>query len=276
MGLLDGITLGLGGVALVAVAVVAAVARRAFHERIETLKQSLEQAPTALEERNDLPPEVLALARKLGVPKGECSRLVRLTQSGEMWLKPHSKPLAFTAQQIIAVAEVGFLWRARFRLAGVSMQIIDYLVGGEGGLQGRLLDVFPVVSMTGGEAMFRGEAMRYLGELMWNPEAILFNKALDWRVINARTLAVATGDGARRCEVRLLLNETEDMIGMEATDRPRQVGRGVTDCPWFGRGGDYEMIAGRRIPTRAEVGWIIDGAEFIYWRGRIESWSLEV
>jgi hypothetical protein len=50
----------------------------------------------------------------------------------------------------------------------------------------------------------------------------------------------------------------------------------VTDCPWFGRGGDYEMIAGRRIPTRAEVGWIIDGAEFIYWRGRIESWSSEV
>ena len=82
LGLLDGITLGLGGVALVAVAVVAAVARRAFHERIETLKQSLEQAPTALEERNDLPPEVLALARKLGVPKGECSRLVRLTRAG--------------------------------------------------------------------------------------------------------------------------------------------------------------------------------------------------
>ena len=89
MGLLDGVTLGLGGVALVALAVVAAVARRAFYERIVTLKQSLEQVPMAPEERNDLPPEVLALARKLGVPKGECSRLVRLTQSGEIWLKPH-------------------------------------------------------------------------------------------------------------------------------------------------------------------------------------------
>jgi hypothetical protein len=138
-----------------------------------------------------------------------------------------------------------------------------------------LLGAVPVVSMTGGDAAFRGEAMRYLRELMWNPDGILFNEALDWRVINAGTLAVATGEGARRCEVRLLLNGTGDMIGMEATDRPRQIDSGVTDCHWFGRGGDYQTIAGRRIPTRAEVGWIIDRVEFIYWRGRIESWSLE-
>jgi hypothetical protein len=274
MGSLSIVTLGLGGVALIAV--VTAVARRAFLGRIEALERSLEQAPTAPEERTDLPPDVFTLVRRLSVSAGESSRLVRLTQSGEMWLKPGSKPSAFTAQQIIAVAEVGFLWRARFRLAGVSMQIIDYLVHGEGGLQGCLLDALPVVSMTSGDATFRGEAMRYLSELMWNPDGILFNKALEWRVINARTLAVATGEGARRCEVRLLLNEAGDMIGMEATDRPRQVGGGVIDCPWFGRGGNYQSIDGRRIPTRAEVGWIIDGVEFIYWRGRIESWSLEV
>jgi hypothetical protein len=87
-----------------------------------------------------------------------------------MWLKPHSKPLPFTAQQVIAVAEVGFLWRARFRLAGVSLQIIDYIIGGEGGLEGRLLDVFPLVKVSGGDAMFRGEAMRYLAELRRRPE----------------------------------------------------------------------------------------------------------
>jgi hypothetical protein len=34
-------------------------------------------------------------------------------------------------------------------------------------------------------------------------------------------------------------------------------------------------VNGRRIPTRGEAGWIVDGAEFIYWRGGIVSWSLE-
>jgi hypothetical protein len=52
-----------------------------------------------------------------------------------MWLKPGSKPLAFEARQSIAVTEGGFLWRARFGVAGVPLQIIDYLVGGEGGLE---------------------------------------------------------------------------------------------------------------------------------------------
>ena len=73
-----------------------------------------------------------------------------------MWLKPGSNPLSFTAQQTIAVADVGFLWRARFRMAGTLMQIIDYLVGGEGGLQERLVGALPVVSISGGDATFRG------------------------------------------------------------------------------------------------------------------------
>jgi hypothetical protein len=137
-------------------------------------------------------------------------RSVRLTQIGYLRLKPGSKAVDFSAAQIMSVVEVGFLWRAWFRMAGVSMQIIDYVVGSEAGLEGRLLSSVPVVRMTGSDAMFRGEAMRYLAELMWNPDAILFNPQLTWRVLDARTLAVATGEGARRCEVRLILNEDGD------------------------------------------------------------------
>jgi hypothetical protein len=53
--------------------------------------------------------------------------------------------------------------------------------------------------------------------------------------------------------VRLSLDEAGDIIGMEADDRPRQDGHVVQPCPWFGRGGDYRTIGGRRIPTRAEA-----------------------
>ncbi|MGP0095265.1 MAG: DUF6544 family protein [Xanthobacteraceae bacterium] len=269
------VALGLGGGALIAV-VFAAAARRAFLGRIETLQRSMEQAPRAFVARTDLPPEVLALARRLGVADDAGGRVVRLTQSGEMWLKPWSKPLAFTALQTFAVAEVGFLWQARFQaMAGVSMLIIDYLVGGKAGLEGRLLGVLTLVRVADSDAAFRGEAMRYLAELMWNPDALLFNTRLHWRVIDACTLAVATGNGARRSEVRLILDEAGDPVRAEADDRPRSEGRGFTECPWFGRSADYRTVGGRRIPTNAEAGWIINGVEFIYWRGRVESWSRE-
>lgn len=264
------------GFALSSALFVAAVCvRHGFLARINGLRRRIERAPKALGRRTDLPPEVIALARRLGASGNSCGRLVRLTQSGEMRLKPSAKSLAFKAEQIISVAEVGFIWQARFKIAGLPMQIVDYLVGGEGGLQGRLFDTLPVVASTDADATIRGEAMRYLGELMWNPDAILFNPQPDWCVIDSRTLGISIGSGARRCEVRLTLNEAGDPVGMEADDRPRQDGGSLTVCPWFVRGGDYRPMHGRRLPTDGVAGWRLDGIEFIYWRGRIESWSIE-
>lgn len=272
MGSLLLLALGLGGAALGGVAL---FTRANFLRRVDQLQRSLEQKWDAPPSRADLPPEVVALALRLGVPAGARGRLVRLTQSGEMWLKPGAKPLAFTAQQTFAIAKVGFLWQAWFRIGGPQMLVVDYLVEGEGGLEGRLLSAFPIVRVIGGDITFRGEAMRYLAELMWIPDALLFNPQLEWRVIDARTLAVATGNGARRSEVRIILDDAGDPVRAHADDRPRADGRVITTCPWFTRGTDYRSIGGRRIPMRGEAGWILDGIEFIYFRGRIESWSLE-
>lgn len=262
-----------GAVLLVGVA----IARYAIRRIVAALRHALEQAPIAQTARTDLPREIFALARRLGACDDRPVRLVHLTQRGEMWFKPGAKALRFTARQIIAVTGVGFLWRAQFWLRGVSMQIVDYLVDGEGGLRGWLFGVFPVLDLTGGESMFRGEAMRYLVEAtLWAADAILLNPELDWRVIDGSTLAVATGPGSRRCEVRLMLDEAGDPIRFEADDRPRQDRGEIIPTPWFGRCSHYQTFQGRRIPTTAEVGWILDGVEFVYWRGRIESWSLEV
>jgi len=174
--------------------------------------------------RTDLPVEVLGLARRLGTSG---SGLVRLTQRGEMWQKPSSKPLSFDAEQTIATSQIGFQWRARFVIRGVPMLVIDYTISNEAGLEGRLLSALPLVRMTGTDTMFRGEAMRYLAELMWNPDALLFNRQLHWHVLDTKTLVVATGSGARQCEVRLTLDEAGDLVSIQADDRPLQEGHNV-------------------------------------------------
>jgi hypothetical protein len=48
--------------------------------------------------------------------------------------------------------------------------------------------------------------------MMWNPDAILFNSHLQWRIANSRTLSVAAGDGPRRCEIQLLLDQSGDAV----------------------------------------------------------------
>lgn len=267
-------------VAIVLVAVAFAVAivlgrRRAFLRHVQLLQSRLEQSHEVGATPAVLPDVVINLSRHL-VGQSKPGRLVRLTQRGQMWMKPRSHPTAFTAQQTISLGEVGFLWQARLAgPAGLSIHVIDYLVGENAGLEARLLGAIPVARMTDTDAAFRGEAMRYLAELIWAPDAILSNPLLEWRVLDARTLAVAVGAGNRRGEVRLILDQRGDVARIEADDRPRTVGNAIQACPWFGRASDYRAIAGRRIPFQAEVGWIVDGNEFVYWRGSIETWSIE-
>jgi hypothetical protein len=83
-----------------------------------------------------------------------------------------------------------------------------------------------------------GIVLTVLAELMWNPDALLFNPRLDWRVVDARVLAVRTGEDARRSEVRPILNEDGDLVRVEADDRPRQDGR----YPPYAHGSAVEAI----------------------------------
>jgi hypothetical protein len=248
----------------------------AWRKRIESLRALLEASSLAPAARTDLPSEVIALAERGGASPASRIRTVKLGQRGEMWQRPKRASLAFSANQVITVGDVGFLWHARFSFVGIpSMHVIDYVVGRESGLEGGLFGVLPVLNIAGADETFRGEAMRYLGESMWNPDAILFNARLQWRIVERRILSVAIGDGPRRSEVRLLLDQSGDAVRFEADDRLRLEGNTFTRCGWFGRCWDYRTMGGRRIPVRAEAGWMVEGKEFIYWRGTIENWRAE-
>lgn len=266
-----------GAVFLIAFAFAAAIlwGRHAFLRHVQSLQSKLERFVGTGIIAVAPPDAVVNLSRHL-VGQSKPGRFVRLTQRGQMWMTPRSRPSVFTAQQTISLGEVGFLWQAQLAgPVGLSTRVIDYLVSENAGLEARLLGAFPVARVIDTDAAFRGEAMRYLAELIWAPDAILNNRLLEWRVLEARTLVVAVGAGNRRAEVRLILDQFGDVARIEADDRPRSVGNAVEACPWFGRASDYRAIAGRRIPFQAEVGWIVDGNEFVYWRGSIETWSIE-
>jgi hypothetical protein len=249
----------------------------AFRRRIAARQRQLEAAPAPNHAHAGLPPAVSALADRLGVPAEPAGGRVRLVQRGLMWSAPGARPMAFTARQTLLVGAPGFLWQARFPVLGrwLAIEVADSLAGDSAGLEGWLAGLLPVVRSQDTDALVRGEAMRYLAELMWVPDALRFNPALEWREGGESGLEVACGRGARHAAVRLLLDRNGDLAGAEAEDRPRTQGRTATPCPWFGRCSDYREIGGRRIPTRAEAGWRQpDGSLFTYWQGTVEAWEL--
>ena len=260
-------------VAIGVLAVVALAMRGRFAAHLSMIEQKLRRPGSSAGSRNDLPAEVVALAGRVGARAEAESPFVVFTQVGQMWSSPVAKPMDFTARQTVRSDAPEFIWRATMGLP-TGMMIADYLVGETGGLEVRLLGAFPVARMVGGADAYQGEALRYLAELPLNPDAILANRALDWTVVDPKTIKVAAGVGAARGEVTFDLDEAGLVVRMSAPSRIYAVKGGLTTRhPWRGRFWDYQSVGGRFMPRQGEVAWVLETGDFIYWRGRMASWT---
>ena len=179
--------------------------RRGFVSRLDRLEASTREADTPRNARSDLPPAVLALAQRTGARTRGASTSAVFEQTGQMWRTPGGHPMDFTARQTVNINTAQFVWRATMGPGGIVV-VADYLVGGTGGLEVRAFGAIPLARAVGGVGMNRGEALRYLAELPWNPDAILSNRSLDWTVVGPRELRVATGVGPARGEVTFELD----------------------------------------------------------------------
>ncbi len=203
-------------------------------------------------------------------PQTPTPAAVRVTQSGEMWLKRGSGARRFTAVQDYAVREVAFTWQARFPLAPLlSLRVVDRYAGGAGSLEARLLGV-RMMRQAGPETTL-GEALRYLAELAWVPHAMAANRRLEWRQLDQRSVEVATQIAATRAAVTLQFDATGDITGARCDERPFQQDNGFVPRPWGGTFSDYASLDGIRIPTRGEVRWELPDGPYTYWRGTITS-----
>jgi hypothetical protein len=198
--------------------------------------------------------------------------MVRVQQTGEMWKKPGARAMSFQATEEFEVERVAFSWRARFPIVGpLAMTVVDEFADGKGQLRVSLLGI-PLQTQKGPETTV-GEAMRYLSELAWAPQAIVANRELEWRELDERTVEVAYTGAAARVAVRWQFNEAGD-LGGAAGMRPFPLGKTFVASPWGGDFGEYESFAGTRLPTLGEAWWELPEGRFVYWRGRITALEL--
>lgn len=246
--------------------------RRTFIAKLDTLERRVTAPGPPSSARTDLPPEVLALATRLGARAEPARRYVALSQTGSMWSAPGAAPMRFKARQVIATDAPGFVWRASFSPFGLIMGA-DAFVDGRGELDIRALGLVSLARQAGTASVDRGEVLRYLAELPWNPDAILLNRALDWTVEGPRTISVATGQGAARAVFTFDLDAEGRIAGGHAAARDYVVGHRTETRPWRGRFWDYQTVEGRLIPLQGEVAWVLDAGDFVYWRGEILTWT---
>lgn len=169
-----GVRAPLVAAAVAAGATAAITSRRQFIAKLDALDHQLAEGQHSAEPRSDLPKQVAALATRLGATGISPALFVDLRQIGAMWFKRGGAPQRFTARQRIGTTSAGFVWRAKVGPLG-AMWVVDALVAGSGFLEARVLGILRVARIEGTAAATQGEALRYLAELPFNPDAILFD-----------------------------------------------------------------------------------------------------
>lgn len=219
-----------------------------------------------------LPEAVRRYVARVLPASGALPRQARLTQTGSMWTRPGGRELPFTAVQELSSVEVAFVWRARFAIAGMPLlSVIDRYVAGQGLLEARLLGLVPIMRKHGPE-MSEGEALRYLGELPWNPSAMLLNRRLRWRELDDTAVEVSTRVGGVRVSICIEFDAAGDIVRISTPGRPRMEEANKLR-PWVGEFSRYATVGGTRIPTRGEVRWELPGGPFTYWRCEVTSFA---
>jgi hypothetical protein len=230
-----------------------------------------------------IPEIVRNFADKAGVPAANPPLSAFFHQLSEMRMNPGEPWMKLHSEEAMSVRKPGFVWYAeQKRSFFVIMRVVDAFVEGRGTLNVRLLGSFPLVDMVG-PGTDEAELMRYLAELPWVPDALMHNPDLRWHQIEPNVVEVETGAGDTLVKVQFHFDEAGDIVEMHADERGRAEGPEVVKRPWRAYYSDYRKIDGefagetgyRRVPTRAEVGWILDDGYFAYWRGQIATYGLE-
>jgi hypothetical protein len=238
----------------------------------------------------DEPPQPGALpdiVREYALNAGAAERNPPLSvffhQLCQMRMNPGDEWMNLQAEQVIGIRKTAFVWYAeQKKKLFVTMRVVDAFVDGSGHLNVRALGSLPIADMSGPGAD-EAELMRYLAELPWAPDAMLHNRQLRWRQLDEKTVEVEAGEGGTLAKVRLTFNDAGDIVAMEADSRGRSEGMEVVPRPWRGSYSDHRKIEGsfagetgyRRIPTKGEIGWVLDDGYFAYWRGQIATYGLE-
>lgn len=218
-----------------------------------------------------LPKSVTELADRLGAQRISGGR-AKFSQNGRLRDLGQEKWMRFTARQWADARTCAFQWRARVGPFG-AVVVEDALIGGTPVGAVKALGLIPLDSAAPSTEMIKGQAMRYLAELPWVPDAILSNPHLEWENLGAGRLQVTTQISDITASIALQLGKDGLPHRIEGL-RPARHGKTFVERPWYGEFADFREVQGRCIPHAGKVGWIVDDCPQDVWHGTITKWSM--
>jgi hypothetical protein len=168
----------------------------------------------------------------------------------------------FTSEQTFGYLEPGFVWDAHIHAGpGMDVRVRDEFRHGHGSIHAAMFGMMTVADQRGKPELDAGALQRYLGELVWNPAALLPGGHVQWQDIDDYSALAAIHVGETLVELEFHFKETGELAHVYTDARYAEEKATFVQRPWRVRVFDWETWHGVKIPRYAIVSWVYPEGE---------------
>lgn len=238
---------------------------------IEKLKQkalSIETKTVSFADFDNLPAPVAGYFRCALQDGQPVVRAAKIRHAGEFNLNGEWIP--FDSEQHFSARPAAFVWDAKMKMNPLmKVRVRDSFVGGKGAMLVKMFGLLPLVDARDDAKLDAGALMRFLGEAVWLPTALLPDENLKWTAIDENRARATLTEAETTVSLEFTFNERGEIAEIFAPARFREVKGKYEPTAWIVRISRYEERGGMRIPTEGEVAWQLPAGDAPYWRGRV-------
>lgn len=268
--------IGLVVALVVALAWLAGGTRRTYHAEVSRslLTSPVERVvqPSDLEE---LPPVVRTYLERSGVVGRPRARNLRAVWRGRMRRTPDGPWFPIQAEQHNAYRPLLRTFYIRGRMMGVPVVGRDLYDSGRGQMVMRVFGLVPVVDLAGEELAESGLVTIFNDMCLLSPSALLDDR-IAWEPVDRRSVRTSLTDSGRTVSATLIFDEDGDLTDFVTDDRSMEVEGQFERHPWSTPVGDYQTMAGHRVPTFGEGVWKLPDGDFTYAEFHLQELEINV
>ncbi len=187
---------------------------------------------------------------------------VRLKYTGQFRAGIDRPWMPMTAEQCYTTTPPGFLWKARFKIAGLPLVYgQDRYKDGSGHMFGKVAGLFTIFDLTG-EKLDQGTMLRYLNEITWFPIAFL-GENITWQALDGHSAQVTFADHGKSVSARLYFDDAGRPTDF-VTQRYREINGDFSLDTWSTPFTKYGVYAGLNLPTRGQAVWKLPSGDLPY------------
>jgi len=216
--------------------------------------------------RADLPPVVQKWLTTSGAFDKPVS-VIRVEQSGRMRTAPDGKWMDFQATQFCTIDPPAFVWKAR--IDAMPLLFIDgrdKYENGKGHMLIKLLAAYTMANASGNE-IDQGTLLRFMGEMIWYPEAAIM-EYLRWEEI-APDQALATMTYKGVTATGTFTFHPNGSVKCFSAERFGDFQGEFRKEIWQVDVAGYKKMGDRQIPFACEVTWKLKSGDFMWLKQEI-------